>query len=80
MRRWNKIGVEDTNEFSPRGREAPLKGAGFESGAIRPVNQLHIETAPAQFRRAIRRDLARIIGRIIQHLDLQTDHVDNPVG
>src|ERR1044071_2632050 len=33
MRRWNKIGIEDTDKFSARSREAACEGAGFKSGA-----------------------------------------------
>jgi len=35
------------------------------------MNQFDIETALTQFRRTIRRNLPRVVGRIVEHLDLQ---------
>src|SRR6202011_6274697 len=43
----------------------------FKSGSIQAANQLDIETAPAQLFSARGGDFARIVGGIIQHLDLQ---------
>src|SRR5437899_9912434 len=71
MRRWNKIGIENTDEFTPRGSQPSFQGAGFEAGAVDPMNQFDIEPALTQFRRTLRRNLARVVGGIVQHLDLQ---------
>src|SRR6266487_6358158 len=50
--RWrNKIGIENADVFSARGSQASLQCAGFEAGAIDPMNQLDIETALTQFHR-----------------------------
>src|SRR5437868_9666659 len=70
--RWrNKIGIENTYEFSARGSQTSLQGARFEAGAIDSMNQFDIETALTQFRRTIRDNLTRVVGRIVKHLDLQ---------
>src|SRR5437588_9225655 len=70
--RWrNKIGIENTYEFSARGSQASLQRARFEAGAIDPMNQFDIETALTQFRRTIRDNLTRVVGPIVKHLDLQ---------
>src|SRR5205823_2211069 len=71
MRRWNEIGIENTNEFTARGSQPSFQGARFEAGAIDSMNQFDIETALTQFRCTIRRNLLRVIGRIVEHLDLQ---------
>src|SRR5438105_13220026 len=62
MRRGDNIGIENTNEFSARGRQASLQGARFEPGAIDPMNQFDIETALTQFGCTIRRNLACVVG------------------
>src|SRR5437667_8025955 len=44
--RWrNKIGIENTYEFSARGSQTSLQGARFEAGAIDSMNQFDIEPA-----------------------------------
>src|SRR5436190_20626531 len=71
--RWrNKIGIENTYEFSARGSQTSLQGARFEAGAIDSMNQFDIEPALTQFRRTIRRNFACVVSRIVQHLDLLT--------
>jgi hypothetical protein len=71
--RWrNKIGIENTDEFTAGGSQPSFQRPGFEAGAIGPMNQFDIKAALAQFRGAIRRNLTRFVGRIVQHLDLQT--------
>src|ERR1700719_1814189 len=70
--RRHKIRVENTDKF-PSGRfQSARQGAGFETSAIDPMNQLNVVTALAQFFRARGGNFAGIIGRIIEDLDLKT--------
>src|SRR5437667_5829955 len=69
--RRNEIGVEDANKLA-RGRlESGRKGTGLESGPINSMNQLNIEAALPQFFGARSSHFPRIVGRIVQDLDLQ---------
>ena len=68
---WDKIGVENTDKITFGRHEAGSESTGFETGAIDAMNELNVEAAPAQFVRAGRSQLPRIIGRIIQHLNLK---------
>src|SRR5438067_8643493 len=69
--RRNEIGVEDANKLA-RGRlESGRKGTGLESGPINSMNQLNIEATLPQFFRARSSHFPRIVGRIVQDLDLQ---------
>src|SRR4030095_4647475 len=60
--RSDEIRIQDANEVA-RGRfKSNRQGAGFESGPIDPMNQLHIEAALPQLNRASSRHFARIVG------------------
>src|ERR1700730_13060858 len=67
----NKIGVENTDKLAFRGVESDSERTRLETSAIDAMNELDVEAAPAQFVRARGGDLARIVGRIIQHLNLE---------
>src|SRR4029077_15797299 len=67
----HEIRIEDTKEFAFRSIESGRQRTGLESGAINAMNQLNIETALTQFVRARSSDLPSLIGRIVQHLNLQ---------
>src|SRR5437763_1899020 len=71
MRRRQEVGVENANKFSAGGGQSVFERSCFEANAINPVDQLNIKTALAKFRRTNCGDFARLIGRIIQYLDLQ---------
>src|SRR5260370_13056836 len=68
---WHEIRIEDTKEFAFRSIESGRQRTGLESGAINAMNQLNIETALTQFVRARGGDLPGLVGRIVQHLNLQ---------
>src|SRR5439155_22427023 len=55
IRRWDKIGIENADEFTARRGQAALQCARFEAGAIDSMNQLDIKTALTQFCCTIRR-------------------------
>src|SRR6266446_3947068 len=71
VRLRNKIGVENTDKLAFRGVESNSERTRFETSAIDAMNELDVEAATAQFVRARGGDLARIVGRIIQHLNLE---------
>src|SRR5205807_9186377 len=69
--RRNGIGVEDATKLA-RGRlESGRKGTRLESGPINSMNQLDVEAALPQFFGARSSHCPRIVGRIVQDLDLQ---------
>ena len=51
--------------------EPGRQSASFEAGAIDAMDELHVETTAAQFLRTRGGDLAGLIGRIVEDLDLQ---------
>src|ERR1700730_272866 len=67
----NKIGVENTDKLAFRGVESDSERTRFETSAIDAMNELDVEAATPQFVRARGGNLARIVGRIIQHLNLE---------
>src|SRR5437660_10844813 len=71
VRLRHKIGVENTDKLAFRGVESDSERARFETSAIDAMNELDVEAATPQFVRARGGDLARIVGRIIQHLNLE---------
>src|SRR4051794_10061266 len=68
----HEIGVENANEVALRRSQAGLKRAGFETGAVCSMNQLHIEPTALQFRHRGCRELPCIIRRIVEDLNLET--------
>ena len=68
---WDKIRIQDAEKLAIGRVEPDGQRACFKSGSIQAANQLDIETAPAQLFSARGGDFARIVGGIIQHLDLQ---------
>ena len=67
----DKIGVENTDKIAFGKLESCGESTRFEASAINAMDELDIETAPAQFVRAGRSQFPSIIGRIIQHLNLE---------
>ena len=67
----DEIGIEDTDEIALGGGEPGLQGARLEAGPVGAVDQLHVEPAALQFVHAGGRQLAGVVGGIVQHLDLQ---------
>ena len=67
----NEVSVQDANELTGGRFESDCERAGFESGAIDPMNQLHIKTARAQFVRTSGGDVAGIVRGIVEDLNLQ---------
>src|SRR5437667_4485499 len=72
VRLGHEIGIQDTNKFAISRFEPDGESACFEPGTIDAVNQLDVEAALAQLIRTSGGQLARIIGRVVQHLDLKT--------
>src|SRR5260370_32377728 len=71
VRLRNKIGFENTDKLAFRGVESNSERTRFETSAIDAMNELDVDPAPTQFVRARGGDVARIVGRIIQHLNLE---------
>ena len=86
IRRRNKIGVEDGNKFAGCGLEALRQRAGFEPLPVVAVMVLDGETEHAVALAQGFRIRVRVIGGIVQHLNLQQflrildfgDFVDQP--
>jgi len=70
--RRDEIGIENANKLTGSRFETDCERTGLESGPVDAMNQLNIEAALPQFFGARSSHLARIVGRIVQHLDLQT--------
>src|ERR1041384_128195 len=60
--RRNEVRVQNANEFAVGRFKSNRESARFEPGPINAMNQLHIETALAQFLNTTRGDFARVIG------------------
>jgi hypothetical protein len=71
VRRRDEVGVENANKLTGSRFEPDCERTGLESGPVDAMNQLNIEAALPQFFGARRSHLARIVGRIVEHLDLQ---------
>src|ERR1700736_512903 len=69
--RRDEIRVKNANKLTGGRLESDCKRTGLESGPIDAMNQLNIEAALTQFFRAQSSHIARIVGGIVQHLDLQ---------
>ena len=69
--RRDEIGIENANKLTGSRFEPDGKRTGLESGPVDAMNQLNIEPALSQFFRTRCSHFARIVGRIVQHLDLQ---------
>src|SRR4029434_5270434 len=67
----NKIGVQNTNEFTFGSLEPYRQGAGFETSAIDTMDALNNKASLLQFPRARGDDLAGFVGCIVQNLDLE---------
>src|SRR5437016_1470455 len=68
----NEIGVQDADKLTISQFKSDGESTGFEPGAIDTMNELHIEPALAQLTYTSGGQLTRIIGRVVQHLDLET--------
>ena len=71
VRGRDEIGIENANELASGRFEPSRKRTGLEPGPVDPMNQLNIEAALSQCFHARRSHLPRIVGGIVQHLDLQ---------
>jgi hypothetical protein len=69
--RRDEVGIENANKLTGGRFEPDRERTGLESRPIDAMNQLNIEAALSQCFRARRSHFARIVGRIVQHLDLQ---------
>src|SRR5436190_10957899 len=67
----NEISVQNTNEFALRRSQTRFERARLETSPVRSVDQLDVEPATLQFRDAGGRQLPGIVGRVVQHLDLE---------
>jgi hypothetical protein len=71
VRGRHEVGVEDGHEFARRGLEPRIEGAGLVPGPVGPVMVRNVEpparlTVDREFR-----NVTRLVGRVIQHLNLQ---------
>src|ERR1700682_5729287 len=69
--RRDEIGIENAHKLTGGRLEPNCKRTGLESGPVDAMNQLNIEAALSQSFRARTSYFARIVGGIVQHLDLQ---------
>src|SRR5947208_3373337 len=67
----NEISIENTNELALRGSQTGLERARLKTSPVGPVDQLDVEPATLQFRDARGRQLPGVVGRVVQHLDLE---------
>src|SRR5262249_48202108 len=66
-----KVSVEDTNEFAPRGLKAILQCTGLEAGTIGAVDVLDWQTLRGETLDAIAGHLLRLVGGVVQNLNVQ---------
>src|SRR5450432_3894013 len=73
VRQRQEISVEDQDELALGGPEAILERPGLEPRAIHPMDVLDIELrmTELQLRELAPADLAGLVGRVVQHLDLE---------
>ncbi len=69
-----EVGIEDRNELSAALGQAPSQRPGFEAAPIRPMEHAHVHAAGAMPGRARLGQCGRLVGGIVQNLNLQ------PVG
>ena len=69
----HEVGVEDQDELALGGAQAVLERAGLEAGAIDAVDVLDVQVgvARAQVGDLAPADLLRLVGRVVEHLDLE---------
>ncbi len=70
-RRGREVGVQNENELAGRGLETSGEGAGLEAVATVAVDHGDVDAAAAPRARAAAGQRRRLVGRIVQDLDLQ---------
>src|SRR5258708_5630598 len=71
LSRRDKISVQNADKFTGGRCQSDCERTRLEAGPIDPMNQLNIEAAVSQLFSAQGSQIARIIGGIVQDLDLQ---------
>ncbi len=71
LRLWDKVGVEDANEFPPRRGQPGLERSRLVADAMGALNQLDIKPAGGEAVNRRAGQIAGLVGRIVEHLDLQ---------
>src|SRR4051794_16089198 len=71
LRLRDEVRIENAEKIALRGCESGFERASFEPGPISALDQLYIQSAVAQLGDTSLCQLLRVVGRIIQHLDLQ---------
>ena len=87
VRRRDEIGVEDRDELALRLAQARLERARLESAPVGAMKIRDVESALRLPLHRARRDVAGLIGRVVQHLDFEqvprivdlADGVDEPL-
>ena len=70
--RRHEIRIENENEFSLARNHARLEGAGFETRAIRAMDEFDVEARrPCSSRDPLGGDLGGLIGGVVEHLHLE---------
>ena len=85
--RRHEVGVEDRDELAARRLESCLERAGLVPDAVRPVDVLDVESARGLAPNGELGDVARLVGRIVEDLNLEelervvdrADRVDEPI-
>jgi len=71
IRSGQEIGIEDGDQLASRTGQAGCQRAGLVTCAVGAVYPFDTNAASARARHRPARDLGRVVGRIIQHLDVQ---------
>jgi hypothetical protein len=71
VRGRHEVGIEDGDEFTGGGLESRLERAGFETRPVGAVVVRDVEPAARVALNRQLRDVAGLVGRIVQNLDLQ---------
>ena len=67
----DEVGVEDGHQLAAGGALAGLERPGLETGAFDAVQVMDVETLDALALDEIGDDRAGLVGRVVEHLDLE---------
>ncbi len=67
----HEVGVEDQHQLALGQRQAVVQGAGLVAGAIAAVHVMDVEALGSVALDCIARDLHRLVGGVVEHLDLE---------
>jgi len=71
VHRGHEVGVEDREQLAMGDAHPGGERAGLEAAAAQPTDVAHVDPARAMARDRRRRALAGVVGRVVEHLDLE---------